>query len=214
MPERYQARRQRLLELRGSVAKYIERTNALLFVEPIAPAHVAQIVAYAYQMRRGRGIMYFPTRQEARSVSNILRQTGLNIGTDTTGIDLAKAASAVVIVRISGMCVSERHARLHYILHATPPRSLESYFADLTVARKTTPPPTSTILYPQDGGSGASDVDAYCRLETCRYAYLVRKSQPTLIEPAPHLFTCNCCDVCISHPLGVAEEQHGQLVSV
>lgn len=214
LPDHYQPQRQRLLELRACVAKHIARTNALLFVEPTASARRAQIVAYAYQMRRCCGVIYLQTPQEAQSAANILRQAGLDVSFQSERADPAKTAHAKIMVRISGTYVRQRPDHLRYILHATPPRSVESYFADLTLARETTPRPTSTILYPQDGASGASDVDAYCRLETCRYAHLARRSRPTLIDPEPHLFTCDSCDVCISRPFGMHEEEHGQIVSV
>lgn len=214
LPERHHPSRQRLLELREFVAEHVARTNALLFVEPIASARMAHIVAYAFQMRRCRGIMYFQTPQEAQNAANSLRQTGLDVSFQSERGDPAKTASAKIIVRITGTYVRQPPDRLRYILHATRPRSLEGYLADLTVSRKTTPPPISTILFPRDAGSGAPDVDSYCRSRTCRYAHLVRRSRPTLIEPRPHLFRCNCCDVCISHPFGMHEEEHRQVVSV
>lgn len=206
--------RQRLLELRALVAEHIARINALLSVESRASARMAQIVAFVYQMRQCQGIVFLQTPQEAQSAVNILRQAGLDVSFQSERTDPANTQNANVLVRVSDANVERRPDRLRYILHATPPRSLTSYFADLAAARKTTPPPTSTILYPRDGGRDASDIDSYCRLRTCRYAHLARRLRPTLIKPEPHLFTCGWCDICISYPFGINEEEHGQVVSV
>ena len=206
--------RQRLVQLRNRVARCIERLNAVLCIEARSSLPFAQIISYVFARRDQRGVIYDRTVSEAVILANVLRHVGFKA---KTGLDAERDfddRQLEILVRVTGqLCQGSRHA-VGYVLHVSSPTSIESYVTDLIGATNGKTTVASTVHCPPCNADPESEFDVYCRSRVCRYAQIVRRREPSLIEPPPHVFSCYHCDVCFSEPHGIHEEECGELITV
>ena len=202
--------RERLLLLSSRVAQHIAETNATLGVARRSSIWAAQIIALIDAKRGQRGVIYERSRRDARRLVALLRRVGFTASTGSIIDGSFRETTRDNVVVVGG----ERPEGVGYVLHASPPTSLDTYVAEVR-AWSSPIKQVHSMIYYDDGSAGVeSEGDMYCRSWTCRHAQLVRRLTPSLIEPPLNAFCCYRCDVCLAEPHGVHEEESAKLVTV
>jgi hypothetical protein len=188
--------------------------NAVLRIEARSSVPFAQVISYVFARRDQRGVIYDRTVSEAVMLANVLSHVGFKA---ETGLDAERDfddGQLEILIRVTGqLCRGPRHA-VGYVLHVSSPTSIETYVADLIGATNGKTTVASTVQFPPCNADPKSEFEVYCRSRICRYAQIVRRTEPSLIEPPPHVFSCDHCDVCFSEPHGIHEEECGELITV
>jgi len=195
-----------LRQLRDHVLKCVQCSSVSLHVEPQTIAPVAQIIEYLHRRLGQRGLIYYPRENQGQWAAARLRDVGIKAGAGSAASAAFSTGEVDVRVCTTGKRPHIWGRDIRFVLHATPPRSLNDYWADLSVLSRDSVACESVMFYSPHDLRGYADIMRYCRRWICRYAQIVRLKKPQLAIPAPHEFCCYRCDVCISQPRGYTED--------
>ncbi len=203
----------------GIVVTRLARHPVHLRTELHSGAPKAELLARVYAHRHQRGLIYAASEVEARGMARLLRLAGLPV-TSTRGprqdrSDDPATGAGSVSVAVTGATVPNPAAQLEYVLHISPPPTLEQYLQDLEPAFRSRRCPVCILLAspreletPDDGGErvvfaaskpchrGRTIVD-YCLATTCRHRLLSRHFDPQFPEPLTTDAPCYQCDNCL-----------------